>query len=276
MDDVVALYTAAWRYVTGHAQNLRTRYFDRINEPDPPFAVWPRIAVLDALLVDIESVMPDQFSSLDGLRDYLLLAGATATSPRTKEYSSVATDLIDKERHYFRTYITNLTATDLHKITPLPYWRRLSAIESESVWDILNQRWRTCNGRSWYPLKAEAPSGVIAFQAAWFHHVISDEYLRSLLSNHRIKRCWELYEDGWACEMAVELLSTHHGHYEALECYATAGEMDWLIYASHESSITVAGDWLLEAVKAEWPEWEQHLYTGWDYKRPPKLEIEKD
>jgi hypothetical protein len=52
--------------------------------------------------------------------------------------------------------------------------------------------------------------------------------------------------------------------------------MDWLIYASHESSITVAGDWLLEAVKAEWPEWEQHLYTGWDYKRPPKLEIEKD
>ncbi len=56
--------------------------------------------------------------------------------------------------------------------------------------------------------------------------------------------------------------------YDGREGYWTSGEMDWLIYASHESSITVAGEWLLEAVKSVWPEWREHVYTGWDHEPP--------
>ncbi len=268
MDDLIALYTATRRYCTDRAQELRIQYFDRINEPDPPFSVWPRVALLDALLADIESVAPDQFSSLDALRNYLLLAGSTATSAATKQYSSLGTDLIDEERDRFRIYVEGLTAADLRNIAPLPSRRRLSDAESGHVWDALDQRWQTHGGKEWYPLTKEEPPGVIAFQAASFHRALPDEYLRGLLGDHSIERCWELYEHGWVHEMAVELLSTHYGHYEGMECYATAGEMDWLIYASHESSITVAGDWLIGAVKDAWPEWEQHLYTGWDYERP--------
>lgn len=261
MDNLIALYTAARRYSIDRAQDLRSQYFDRINEPDPPFSVWPRVAVLDALLVDIESVVPDQFSSPDALRDYLLLAGSTATSAATKQYSSVATDLIDEERDRFRIYVEGLTAADLRNIAPLPSRRRLSDAESGHAWDALDQRWQTHGGKEWYPLTADEPQGVIAFQAAWFHRAIPDEYLRSLLRDHGIERCWELYEHGWVHEIATELVSTHYGHFEGMECYVTADDMGWLIYASHESSITVAGDWLIEAIKAEWPEREQHRST---------------
>jgi hypothetical protein len=45
--------------------------------------------------------------------------------------------------------------------------------------------------------------------------------------------------------------------------------MHWLIYASHERSITLAGTWLIAAVQEIWPRWDEHLYTGWEYERPP-------
>ncbi len=40
------------------------------------------------------------------------------------------------------------------------------------------------------------------------------------------------------------------------------------LYQSHEYSLTVAGAKLLHAIKKAWPEWDKHLYTGWDYVRP--------
>jgi len=46
------------------------------------------------------------------------------------------------------------------------------------------------------------------------------------------------------------------------ETYWTSSKMDWLIYASHEDSYTVGGEWLLNGVKRAWPEREQHI-------RPP-------
>lgn len=53
-----------------------------------------------------------------------------------------------------------------------------------------------------------------------------------------------------------------------VEAYWTSGTLDWLLYISHEDSVTIAGDWLVAAVKEVWPEWDQHRYTGWDYERP--------
>jgi hypothetical protein len=34
--------------------------------------------------------------------------------------------------------------------------------------------------------------------------------------------------------------------------------MDWLVYASHESTITVSGAALLERLRTCWPEWAAH------------------
>jgi len=45
------------------------------------------------------------------------------------------------------------------------------------------------------------------------------------------------------------------------ETYWSSGELDWLVYSSHEESITFAGRWLVGAVKAAWPTWSERLYT---------------
>ena len=77
---------------------------------------------------------------------------------------------------------------------------------------------------------------------------------------------WELregHELGY--EMDTELLDLC---YDGTEGYWTSESMDWLIYASHESSLTVAGEWLVAAIKARWPRWKEHLYTTYDFERP--------
>jgi hypothetical protein len=53
------------------------------------------------------------------------------------------------------------------------------------------------------------------------------------------------------------------------EKYWTADARDWLIDASHERSITLAGAWLIAAVKELRPHWEEHVYTVWEYEQPP-------
>ena len=54
-----------------------------------------------------------------------------------------------------------------------------------------------------------------------------------------------------ACELAVEDLNPK---YTGEEGSWSAPPWDRVLYASHESSITVGGQWLIEVVQSAWPE----------------------
>jgi len=107
---------------------------------------------------------------------------------------------------------------------------------------------------------------VVVFQQAWFDAALSPAALQGILARRGVARVWELRELGHDYEID---LADMEPAYTGAEGYWTTGSMDWLIYASHESSITIAGEWLIEEVKAIWPGWEQHMYDGWDYSLPP-------
>jgi hypothetical protein len=47
-----------------------------------------------------------------------------------------------------------------------------------------------------------------------------------------------------------------------LETYWSSRHLDWLIYCSHEDSITFAGAWLVAAIQQAWPTWQQHIRRG--------------
>jgi hypothetical protein len=129
-------------------------------------------------------------------------------------------------------------------------------------------RWNVQEGNYWHPLMGlDLPQNVIAFQQAWFDAALPPAALQGILAEHGVARVWELREYG--PEYEIELAEMEP-EYTGAEGYWTSSTMDWLIYASHESSITVAGEWLMAEVKAAWPEWEQHIYTGWDYPLPPR------
>ncbi|PQV63720.1 hypothetical protein B1R32_10960 [Abditibacterium utsteinense] len=114
----------------------------------------------------------------------------------------------------------------------------------------------------WFPLTVseneKLPPYTEAFEYFSFKQELTYETLRQILAEQQIETLYELREDGTMCEIE---LSEFHPIYTGLEGYWFTPQLDWLIYASHEDSITIGGKWLLPAVQAAWPDWEQHIWT---------------
>lgn len=233
------------------------------------YATFPRYNVLDAILVDVERLILTDYATFEDLQALLILAGQTAESPFTSpSKSAIANRAMAEERKHFAAYIQRLIIATVRNISPLPYRRTLLPAEQKRLWLDLNRRWGTEQGY-WHPLiTRDMPPGILAFQAAWFDHAMSSGQLRGIFARRGITRLWELGEGGPAFEIATD---SFEPMYAGAEGYWTSPGLDWLIYASHESSITIAGDWLIAEVKALWPDWEEHLWIDWDYERPPEL-----
>ena len=274
MNSEEALHTAARRYCMDRISMWHNRYAklasagqDRegvIGKYTPEaLATFPRYNVLEAILAEIERSVPSDFRSMDEIRDRFLLAGQTAESMFTQPPNEqIALRVMSEERQLFCDYVRGLTSGDLRSVQPLPYQRVLSESESEGLRAKLKGRWRACDGY-WHPLSLEdMPPDVIAFQARYFDKEVGAVTFRRILADRGINRVWELREWEPDYEIDLELLDPVHAE---VEQYYTSRELDWLVYVSHESSITFAGAWLIKAVQDAWPNWEQRLYTGWDY-----------
>lgn len=267
MTNEEALHTAGRRYCMERRHLWASEYSRRQLDPVSPEArsMYPRYQVLDAILWAVEEVVASQFGSLATLRAYLVVAGQTADSDFTHKVTDhVAFDAIKQERDLFVSYVEHLSQGQLSAIEPLPYRRVLSAAESRRVWAAVDQRWGTGEGY-WYPLRSgPMPDGVVAFHAAEFRRDRTPMPLRDLLSRRGINVLWELREGRSATRPEYELeVQDLDPYYDGREGYWTSGAMDWLLYASHEGSMTVAGQWLVDAITAAWPHWRRYLYRGW-------------
>jgi len=148
-----------------------------------------------------------------------------------------------------------------------PYVRPLNHHESRQIWKKIQERWGA-NCGPWYPLiSTNIPKDVMAFEADWFYYEIPLHVLQSMLEVHGITHIYELREPcGFEYEMDLELFEPY---YNGDEGFWTSENIDWLVYASHERSLTVAGEWLITAIQATWPNWEQHLWRDYDFQGPP-------
>jgi hypothetical protein len=113
--------------------------------------------------------------------------------------------------------------------------------------------------RCWYPLWNNQPTNVLAFWRGAFYDEMGTAKLQTILLDHGINRIWQIskFAPLSGVELDPRLCDFWH-----LETYWSSHHLYWLIYVSHESSITFAGDWLIGEIKKAWSNWEQHLYTG--------------
>jgi hypothetical protein len=137
--------------------------------------------------------------------------------------------------------------------------RELRGRERDDLWNRIGSAWGV-TGECWYPLTDIAKRDVLALQAPHFQRELVDSgKLRNLLAAHAVQRVFELREGGSAYELELADLEPR---YTGDEGYWCSEAMDWIMYASHESSITVGGRWLIKAVEGAWPEWERHVWTS--------------
>lgn len=143
------------------------------------------------------------------------------------------------------------------------YTRVLNREELQVIWEQVEERWYTIDDY-WYPLVPDVcPADVIAFDSDQFRAAIPLNALHNILKKHNISCVWEIAEGamhGW--EMDCDMFDPE---YTGDEGYWTSEGYDWLVYASHERSMTVAGEWLIAEIKQIWVDWKQHLYQEKKY-----------
>jgi len=134
--------------------------------------------------------------------------------------------------------------------------------------DVLRKRMASAWGVDtgyWWPLSDPRPPHAEGFQDYYFEREFGYAALRRIFAEHGVTSAFEFREDG---EAYVVRVATFEPCYTGLEGFWTSDRFDWILYASHESSVTVGGEWLLPAVQAAWPSWKRRVWTSPFDERP--------
>jgi hypothetical protein len=145
-----------------------------------------------------------------------------------------------EETEDFRAYIETLTPTDLKGVEELPYRRVLDEQEGKRLWEQIRRNWDIGEGY-WFPLKdGPVPPHILAFHTEYFQNIGGETLLRGALKKRDVSTVFLLHEFGDP-DYEIELGSFVPGYRDGGEQYSTSKEADWVVYSSHESSITICG-----------------------------------
>lgn len=266
MDLVKNLHTAIRRYCLDKSFYWSEKYSELLSTEksraeygysNEALYTFPRYNVLNAVVFEIERFRPEEFKSLEEAKTFFKLIANEAQSILTKPPNEeIAEKAMFEEREKLCRFIDEQNEQDLLLVEPLFYRRVLSDKESKIIREQLDNRWKIPK-HYWYPLTTEKPENVEAFQDAYFEKEIGKEKLQEILYKHGIEKVFEIREDGLDYEFELSIFNPYYNGAEGFWCDTN---YDWIIYASHESSITIGG-WLLDEVKAVWTNWEERIWT---------------
>jgi hypothetical protein len=212
-----------------------------------------------AIGLAIERLEPSSFADVEVARSAVAEAARAASDDFTSSsIGPIDAEAMRDERRDFLQFLGSLRHADLAHVEPLPYRRVLDAKESERVWAALRSAWDISPGY-WYPLCDTERADVEAYDADAFATHVPTEVLCEKLRRQGVGRIWELKEWGPEFEEALELFQPV---YDGAEGYWCSQELDWIVYASHEGSITVGGA-LVATVRDVWPQCTEHLWRAW-------------
>lgn len=243
-----ALHTFARRYCIERRSKwneMRSADYNRES-----YWIVPRSNVLAAILLDVEALDFDQLPRFDELGDLLVAAGQTARTDFT-DGSAPARN----ERLLFVDAVRGAVAKGPPEQKALPYRRTLSAAEVDALWRKLHETWGFTRDYS-YPLKPKAHPSLLAYDLSKIDYVALDRRIEAFFKDNEVRRVLELREFGREnyCLDAIEADLSYNG--AGGEGYWTSEKGDWVVYCSHESTITLGGS--ITAIAPPDPPWD-----GW-------------
>jgi hypothetical protein len=226
------------------------------------YSTFPRYLVWEAILNEVERLETRSAATADALREELASAGWRAQTALTTNpgLPPTAIAVMAEEREVFARFVRSVPESQLASVEPLQLRRVFGEEELRQLWENLDARWDVKKHHYWWPLRDGAgPPDALSFHTDWFD-AIRVAAFREVLTGHGVSQVWELREFGeWGCEQDV---STLEPVYTGEEGYWTSLSADWLVYASHESSITLAGAWLVAGFRERFPRCDEFWYAG--------------
>jgi len=121
-----------------------------------------------------------------------------------------------------------------------------------SVWDI--------NNHFWYPLYDCVRDDLISFDKDC---IFNDEkliFIKNVLICHGVSKLYEVREFDYSYEIdSIANYDFWNSEPHMREIYWFDDNMDWIIYLSHDGTITFGGQWFIDKLKDEWSDWKGYL-----------------
>jgi len=277
MDEPACLHTEARRYcqarfdewagIYADLQRKEGTHFHSMFQPgwdysEEAYRTFPRYRFAKNARIEIERLVVVPTASLSEIEARLIAASETAHASLCAELKNdLARQAIREEAEDFKAYVGAMTPADLAQVEPLPYRRVLEKEESDRLWGELKRVWGV-GGGYWYPLKeGPVPPDSLAFHTDYFKSINGERLLREALQRRGVSRVFLLQEFGDP-EYEIELGIFEPEYKDGGEQYSMSEDVSWMVYASHESSVTVCGQWLTDSFRKLRPECAERTYNG--------------
>ena len=270
--------------IRNHIETLRPEEFETVHDLQAALIVIGQTASSERFRTHFdnhlfETILKEAtIKTPKDLQRQLKQATDAATSKSDDDYPPNITEeqkaAIRRARDWFCAQIASVDLDHLPEVEPLPYRRMLRSEEARVVWERAVKTWDLDGfGRGWYPISGPPrPPVAFAFEAELFETFMVEDKaankLIEILSAHHVGYIFQFSEfsprgvddDYFYPDSEIELAGYWWPEYGGLEKLYFSQAMDWMIYTSHEGSITVHGQWLIDAIKAIWPDWEAATY----------------
>lgn len=257
---IVGLHAAARRYcIDAHAE--RARSYAALDQSGGGYDaasggysraardLFPRYQQLRAMQLAVERFVEDDFASLaEARRDLASAIEAAEIENPAVRADPVCSGAAEEERAALLRHLAALDEEALRRVPPLPFCRVLAPREVEVRRAALIERYG-----SWYGGVVDAPvaqarlPGHLTFALSRLPDPTAA--LRALVAplSARVTELNELTE---SFELDVELAS-----FTLSEGFWFPADLGWMVYASHEDTLTVAGEPLVSALRSRHPSW---------------------
>ncbi len=260
-----ALHTAARRFCTEQF-DVWTAKYTGFPAGGPytadAYSIFPRYRLAQDPLINIERIAWSESTSVVQLKEMLINAGSFAFEGLADQLKNQppALSALQDQLSTYSTYIGQLDANMAFKVEPLPFRRVLSSEEVSALWLSPLAKWGIRGaGYGWFPLSDDPePSGALTFHTDLWDSRQGATLFQTFLTREGTVRCYLLRELGPPdYELDRELATPT---YDGSETFLFKDDR-WLIYASHESSLTLVG-LVADFFRNKWSDADSLSYRG--------------
>jgi hypothetical protein len=248
MDAKTALQNAARQYCFDIFSAWGRKLYD---------GVVPQIGLLHAILADVETISPSDCASSAEMRQMLLAAGETAQDECRRNLSKGQLEAVEVERRRFCRFVEALDEEACMDRPQFPFRRVLRRDETKRLYELLVRAWGKWYGG--YGDREDIPPHV-TLHTDGMKDPGAYGALRNALRDRNITQIIELREFGRGYELDIDMADFQ---YDGAEGFWLDGSLEWMVAASHESSITFGGEWLITAMRQRIPQFTRYIYKGW-------------
>lgn len=226
-----------------------------INELNNDYPNWSiREEILQKMLNKIESKEPEEFDSMNRIKEFVLNEINDAEIDKRHRFDTsdkVKIKICNDEKKKFHDYITHINEDELHNIEFLFYRKVLSESEIVEIKKHIEQA---------YHIDHMGKEIILCFKQEDLKEAINVDEIINILRKHQVNKVYQINTGGIDTASYIMNLSVFNPYYvEGFNIYWCSEQMDWILINDHEGYYIIYGQWLIEEIKKVWEEWNEKV-----------------